>query len=290
MSFARRPRYEWRLRTRTLALGERTLLMGIVNVTPDSFSDGGQFLPVEKAVAHALAMLDAGADVLDFGGESTRPDATPITADEEQARVLPVLREVLRVRAEAVVSVDTYHAATALAAINAGAEIINDVSGLMWDAGMAAAVAEHRPGLVMMHTRGKPREWTSLPALVSGSVVPMVLNGLRGSMAVAEAAGVDRASVLLDPGFGFGKRGAENMELHAGLAALQELGRPLLVGTSRKRFLTAPLGSPTDTDRQHATTASNTAAILAGAHLLRVHDVVAARAAAAVADGILLSR
>jgi dihydropteroate synthase len=275
------------LKTRTLPLGERTLLMGIVNITPDSFSDGGQFLSPSAAVTHALRLLDEGADVLDLGAESTRPGSTPISPEEEQRRLLPVLKELLRLRPGTIVSVDTYHAATAEAAIAGGAEIVNDVSGLLWDDGMAAVLARHKPGVILMHTRGRPAEWPTQSRLAADEVLPCVREGLARTLALARSAGIAAETVVLDPGFGFGKLGAENFALLNGLAELHALGRPLLAGVSRKRFLTAHQAQPTEQERRDATSAANVAAILAGAHMLRVHDLPAARLSGRIADAIL---
>jgi dihydropteroate synthase len=294
-----RPRFDWRLRTRTLPLGDRTLLMAILNLTPDSFSGDGllssppgafRHAGTKLAVAAAVEALDAGADILDLGAESTRPNATPLTADEEQSRLLPVLEALLHQRPNAVVSVDTYHAATARAAAHLGAEIINDVSGLAWDPELASTVAATGCGLVLMHTRGRPTQWSQQPALPRDEVLSTVFSGLCEGLATAEAAGIATQRIVLDPGFGFGKQGAENMALLAGLGRLRELGRPLLIGLSRKRFLAQTLqsaGLKAGADRRTATVAANTAAILAGAHILRVHDVPAAREAAAIADALL---
>jgi dihydropteroate synthase len=288
MGFAVRPTFEWQLRTRTLALGKRTLVMAIVNLTPDSFSgDGVGGLTTEATVQFAVGRLDGGADILDLGAESTRPDAAPLSADEEQQRLLPVLEAVLRERPLAVVSVDTYHASTALAAAQAGAEIINDVSGLLWDVDMAATVAETRVGLILMHTRGRPTEWRFQAAIPPQDVVPMVLDGLRERLAVARAAGVAEDRIVLDPGFGFGKRGAENFALLAGLERLGELGLPLLAGLSMKGFLGAVVAPLNAVSRVNATMAANVAAILGGAHIVRVHDLQEAREAAAVADAVV---
>jgi dihydropteroate synthase len=287
MTFSSRARFQWQLRTRTLALGERTLLMAIVNLTPDSFSgDGLAGSSLDEAVRAALERLDGGADILDLGAESTRPGAGPLSADAEQARLLPVLEAVLHQRPSAVISVDTYHAATARAAVSAGAEIINDVSGLLWDEAMAATVAESRAGLVLMHTRGKPTEWATQPPLTTDEVVPLVLDGLRERLAAAFAAGISANSIVLDPGFGFGKRGAQNFALLAGFSRLNELWMPLLAGLSRKGFLGA-VAEVHAASRLNATTAANVAAILAGAHIVRIHDLQEAREAAAVADAIL---
>ena len=260
-------------------------------VTPDSFSDGGQFLQVEAAVQHAHHLLDAGAAILDLGAESTRPNATAISAEEEQGRLLPVLEAIRKARPEAILSVDTYHASTASAALAAGAEIINDVSGLTWDPRMAGALAaaDPPPGLVLMHTRGMPSEWKRLPRLHPNVVAPLVREELRTRLQAAVTAGIPLDRIVLDPGFGFGKLGPENYPLLARLDALRTLGRPILVGLSRKGFLAHASPSTAAATRLHATVAANTAALLAGAHVLRVHDVAAAVEAAAVADAILAS-
>jgi len=294
MPIAVRPHFDWRLRTCSLALGPRTLVMGILNATPDSFSDGGRFLDPRAALAHALQMLDEGADILDLGGESTRPNSTPVTPQEEQARVLPILRDLLAARPDAILSIDTYHAETARLAIDCGAEIVNDVSGLLWDEQMAATCASLNCGTILMHTRGRPHEWRSLPALAPAEVLPLVLRELEARAQAARAAGIARESIVLDPGYGFGKAFDENFPLLAHLDALHTLGFPLLAGLSRKGFLRRTLTSQ-EQDASHldsemwvsVTTAANTAAILAGAHMIRVHDVRPARAAAAIADRIL---
>ncbi len=296
MPFARRPSFLWQLRTRQLALGGRTILMGIVNVTPDSFSDGGRFfLRIDDpapAIAHAEQLLRDGADLLDLGAESTRPGATPLSAAAEQHRLLPVLEALRRDHPGTVLSVDTYHATTASLALTAGADIINDVSGLTWDPAMPstlAAAAPH-PGLILMHTRGRPGDWQSLPALKPEAVLSLVLRELEERLAAAGAHGIPPASIVLDPGFGFGKRGTENLPLLAGLDRLHVLGRPLLIGLSRKGFLQQSAhgaNAAASPERLHATLAAQTAAILAGAHILRVHDVAAAREAAAIADATL---
>jgi len=300
-----RPHFEWQLRTRKLALGERTLLMAIVNLTPDSFSGDGLFgadgtvglrspaAVIKMAVATAIQAVDAGADIVDLGAESTRPNATPITSEQEQERLLPVLEQLLRERPHAVVSVDTYHADTARAAGRAGAEIINDVSGLTWDPSMAKAVSQSGCGLVLMHARGRSGEWQTQAGLDGDAVMPVVFAGLCEQLAQAEAAGIRTERIVADPGFGFGKRGAENFALLARLGRLRELGRPLLVGLSRKGFLgdaVKPLQrekvDPGEA-RRIATTAANVTAILAGAHVLRVHELQVAQEAAVIADAVL---
>jgi dihydropteroate synthase len=293
MALVPRTRFEWLLRTRTLALGGQTKIMGILNVTPDSFSDGGRFASRDAALGRAMAMLDEGAHIVDVGGESTRPGATQLPASEEQARVLQVIEAVLKERPETVISIDTFHAETARAAVQAGAEIVNDVSGFTWDDAMAAACAELACGVVLMHTRGRPGEWKTLPAIPPLARMPVVLTGLRDSILTARRAGVASDRIVLDPGFGFGKMGDENYTLLALLHQMHQFGLPVLSGSSRKGFLGRTLApfyggesAPVDS-RVHATTAANVASVLAGAHILRVHDVRAAAEAAAVADAIL---
>ncbi len=292
MIVAARPRFRWSLRTRSLLLGERTLVAGVVNVTPDSFSDGGKFLITERAVEQALRLLEEGADILDLGGESTRPGKhAPVSAQEELDRVLPVLSAILDERPDSVISIDTYKAETAQAAVAAGAEIVNDVSGFLWDEMMAVTCADLRCGVVLTHTRGRSDEWRSLPPLALGEVVPLVLRGLGERADVALAAGVQVGCIVLDPGFGFGKSLKENYPLLADFDALRALGYPLLAGPSRKAFLGRTLAhiyghdAPPE-ERSNATLAAITAAVLAGAHLVRVHDVKAAREVVAIADAI----
>jgi len=303
MPFAPRPYFDWHLRTRTLPLGQRTILMGILNVTPDSFSDGGHFYSPEdasvRAVAHAFQMLDEGAHILDIGGESTRPNATPLTAEEEQSRILPVIESILRQRPDAVLSIDTFHASTAQFGVEAGVEIVNDVSGHLWDQSMSTTCAALGCGAVLMHTRGRPQEWPTLPPLAPDEVLPLVLAELAERLESALTAGISRHKIVLDPGLGFGKRLDENYSLLAHLEQLRHFNLPILVGASRKGFLGNTLAQssartaaehqtqPIIDARVHATTAANVAAILAGAHILRVHDVRPAIEAAAIADRIL---
>ncbi len=276
-----------------MTLGAQTKIMGILNVTPDSFSDGGQFASRDAAVRRALTMLDEGAHLIDVGGESTRPDAEPLTPKEEQARVLPVIEEVLMERPGTVISVDTFHATTAKIAVEAGAEIVNDVSGFTWDEEMAAVCAESQCGVVLMHTRGHPREWKTLPPIPPLAIMPIVLTGLRDSILAARKAGVRSDRIVLDPGLGFGKSGDENYTILALLHQVHQFGLPVLTGSSRKGFLGRTLaslygGEPAPVScRVNATNAANVAAILAGAHIVRVHEVGAAAEAAAIADAIL---
>ncbi|HEY5056560.1 MAG TPA: dihydropteroate synthase [Acidobacteriaceae bacterium] len=293
----------------------RTVVMGILNVTPDSFSDGGRFFAQDKAADHALRMLDEGADLIDIGGESTRPGSTAISPPEEQARVLPVVRQVLAARSGAILSIDTYHAETARMAVEEGVEIVNDVSGHLWDPEMAATCSALGCGNVLMHTRGRPSEWRTQPRLAADEVLPLVLRGLRARADAALAAGIARETIVLDPGFGFGKIMDENLPLLASFAELCSLGFPLLAGLSRKSFLArlrerthpslvipqrstlaadaeesaslpvAQIGSEIGPDL--ATSAANMAALLAGAHILRVHEVGPARQVAGIADRLL---
>jgi len=286
-----RPLFEWKLRSRSLKLGERTLVMGVVNVTPDSFSDGGQFFDAHRAIAHAIKLLSDGSDIIDLGGESTRPGEKDfVSADEEKRRVMPVIEGILRQAPDAVISIDTYKADAATAALAAGAEIVNDVSGFTWDKNMLPILASNPCGCVLMHTRGRPQEWRSQPALDPAKVVTLVLEELRSLSDRAVLAGVQRERIVLDPGFGFGKRGDENFSLLAGLAELHQLGFPLLSGTSRKSFITRTAmvsAGDSGSARFAGTMATVTASILQGAHLVRVHDVRETIEAARVADSIV---
>jgi len=299
--------FQWKVGTRTLELGRRTLIMGVVNVTPDSFSDGGQYIDAESAVARAEQLLTDGATIIDVGGESTRPGAgvvaagetvknprregTPVSEEEEKKRVLPVIRDLKRRRPDAIVSVDTYKASVARAAVQEGAEIVNDVSGFRWDPKMAKTLAELKVGAVLMHTRGRPEEWRSLPPI--GDPVLLVKRELRQWAEAATLAGIKRHHLVLDPGFGFGKSFEENYPLLARFVELQQLGYPLLAGTSRKSFLGRTLArdghdAPVE-QRLYGTLASETALILKGAHIIRTHDVQCAVEAARIADAIVAS-
>jgi dihydropteroate synthase len=297
MLFVPRARCEWKLRTRSLPLGERTQLMGVLNTTPDSFSDGGAFHSPAAAIEHGLQMLEEGADIVDIGGESTRPGKhKPVTVREELDRVLPVLKGILRHQPDAILSIDTYKSQTAKAALEAGVEIVNDVSGFFWDEAMAQVCVEARCGVVLMHTRGRPEEWHALPPLEPNQVIPHVRQALHQRLEKALKAGIKQEQIVLDPGFGFGVIADENYSLLAGLDELASLGQPLLAGVSRKGFLGKTLsrlykGADVPVDRRgNASLAAVTATILAGAHLVRVHDVRPSREAAAIADAILASR
>src|SRR6185312_9326752 len=279
----------WKIRDREMPIGERTLIMGILNVTPDSFSDGGQFASLDAALAHAEQMISEGADIIDVGGESTRPGSAPVTAEEEIARVVPVIEALSR--SDTPISVDTTKSEVARAALDAGAAIVNDISALRFDFYIADAVARAGAGLVLMHSRGTPATMHRLPPVAD--IMHEVTHSLRASINMAERRGVKRESIVIDPGIGFGKTQEQNLEL---LAKLDQLiaafpDYPLLIGTSRKSFIGRLLADENDTpapaeDRLHGTMATITTAILHGAHIIRVHDVKAAAETIRVAEAI----
>ncbi|MGH9740692.1 MAG: dihydropteroate synthase [Candidatus Acidiferrales bacterium] len=280
----RRSKFKLRLPSGTLALGERTLVMGILNVTPDSFSDGGKFLDVSAAVERALEIERAGADTIDLGGESTRPGSEPISADEELRRVIPVL-EALRGRLTIPISIDTSKPEVAEAAAATGAEILNDVSALRAGPAMAEIARRRKLPLILMHMRGEPRTMQQKP--FARDVLRDVTSGLRKALGIARRAGVPKSQIVLDPGLGFGKSTAQNFELLARLRELARIGCPLLVGASRKGFVGRVLGGAAASDRVWGTAAAVSAAILAGAHIVRVHDVAEMAQVARIADAIL---
>ena len=275
---------------RKIPIGERTLVMGILNVTPDSFSDGNQFSSLDNAVAHAEQMIAEGADIIDVGGESTRPGAAVVSAEEELERIVPVIKELAK-RTSVPISIDTTKAVVAHAAINEGAAIVNDISALRFDYHIADAVAKAGAGLVLMHSRGTPVTMHRLPPVAD--IVEEVVNSLSSSITMAERRGVKRESIVLDPGIGFGKSQEQNLELIANLdqliAALPDF--PWLIGTSRKSFIGRALadenGNPaTVEERLYGTLATITAAVLRGAHIVRTHDVKASSEAIRVADAL----
>jgi dihydropteroate synthase len=273
-----------------MPIGERTLIMGILNVTPDSFSDGGQFVTVDQAVAHAERMVSEGVDIIDVGGESTRPGGEPISIEEEIGRVVPVI-EALSSRVNTPLSVDTTKSEVARAALDAGAAIVNDISALRFDFYVADAAARAGAGLVLMHSRGTPATMHRLPPVAD--IMEEVVSSLRASIHMAERRGVKRESIVIDPGIGFGKSQEQNLEL---LARLDELiatfpDYPLLIGTSRKSFIGRILADESGTpapagDRLYGTIATITAAVLKGAHIVRVHDVKAAAETIRVSESI----
>ena len=272
---------EWMLRTQRLPLRE-PLVMGILNVTPDSFSDGGAYPSPEAVLARAEEMVDEGADLLDVGGESTRPGAVAVSAEEEMTRVVPVIR-LLASRLSTPVSVDTRKASVARAALDAGAEVVNDISALR-DPGMASVVAEAGAGVVLMHMRGTPETMQLNPTYED--VVREVAAELGAAVERAAAAGVDPERMVVDPGIGFGKTAAHNLQLLSRLAELGEVGRPVLLGVSRKAFIGSLLGGAAPAERAVGTAAACVAGLLQGARIFRVHDVRVVREALTVAEAI----
>ena len=283
----RRKKFRLRLPSRTLVLGERTLVMGVLNVTPDSFSDGGLFYDASRAAEHALAMEHHGADIIDIGGESTRPASEGISAEEEIARVLPVL-EKLRGRLRIPISIDTRKSAVAEAAIAAGVEMLNDVTALRADPALATVARRRRVPLILTHMRGEPRTMQKLP--FARNVLRDVTSGLREAVARARKVGLPKSQLILDPGIGFGKSYEQNCELLARLPELARLGFPILIGTSRKSFIGHLLGGAPADARLWGTAATVAASILAGAHIVRVHDVAEMVQVVRVTDAILATR
>ena len=276
---------EWKLARRSLRYGERTLVMGVLNVTPDSFSDGGKFFSLDRAIAHAEQMIAEGADIIDVGGESTRPGSDVVSEDEELRRVIPVIEKLAGI-SSVPISIDTTKPAVARAALEAGVEIVNDISGLRFGPSIAEEAARANAGLLLMHSRGTPKDMQQRP--FAEDVFADVVQGLRKSLSIAEQRGVLRESIAIDPGIGFGKSIGQNLEiirkLHDLSAHFPDL--PIVIGTSRKSFLGKLLkGAPAD-ERLYGTIATVVASVLNGAHIVRVHDVKAAREAATVADAI----
>ncbi|MBN2685613.1 MAG: dihydropteroate synthase [Pontiellaceae bacterium] len=263
--------YSWNCRGREIALGGRSLVMGILNTTPDSFSDGGVYFDPGAAVAHALEMEAQGADLIDIGGESTRPGADPVSAEEEIRRTVPVI-EGIRAQSNVVLSIDTMKAEVAAAALAAGADIINDVSGFEADPQMVHTAAETQAGVVLMHMQGTPCTMQHAPAY--DDVVEEVGAYLAARAAWAEEQGVARERIVLDPGIGFGKTQEHNLELLRGLPKLAERGYPLLIGASRKRFIGAITGRTAPADRTAGSLGVAAWSVANGAHILRVHDVI----------------
>jgi dihydropteroate synthase len=264
-----RPGYTLELRGRSFVLGPRTRVMGVLNATPDSFSDGGRFGESDAAVSHGLGLFEAGADIVDVGGESTRPGGQAVPAELEIRRVVPVI-EGLRRRGDGFVSIDTSKAAVARAALDAGADMVNDVSGFRFDAALAGVVAERRVPAVLMHLRGDFAGMHAAPAY--RDVMGEIVTELRSCLALAARAGVPPERLVLDPGIGFAKDAGHSLEALRRLAELHDLGRPILVGPSRKSFIGRVLDAPVG-ERLFGTAAAVAACVLAGAHLVRVHDV-----------------
>jgi dihydropteroate synthase len=301
-----RPVFEWNVGVRTLLLGKRTLIMGVLNVTPDSFSDGGANFDRDRALAFAEQMLQDGADIIDVGGESTRPGAVvtaadpqeisgshsspktraPVSEQEELERVVPVIAALKSRRPDATISVDTYKAGVARAAVGAGAEIVNDISGFRWDPQMRKTLAQLKCGAVLMHMRGRPEQWRSLPPVAD--MVMLVKRELRDWADAAAMAGVKRERIVLDPGFGFGKNFQENYPLLKRFEEFHELRYPVLAGVSRKSFIGRAMArNGTDapvSERLIGTVATETALVLKGAQIIRTHEVRSCFDALRIAD------
>jgi dihydropteroate synthase len=272
-------------RAGTLTAGPGPVVVGILNVTPDSFSDGGDFFDPEAAAEHAAAMLDEGADMLDVGGESTRPGSDPVSQEEEIRRVVPVLKRILSVRPEAVISVDTYRSGTAKAALKAGASLVNDVTALRGDPGMVSLIEEAACPVILIHMQGEPKTMQKEPNYQD--VVGEVRDFLAERAEYAVAAGVRLENIIVDPGIGFGKNLEHNLALLRNLDALVDLGFPVLIGTSRKSFVERITGAQEARDRVFGTVATTVLAFEQGATFFRVHDVRANRQALAVAEAVL---
>jgi dihydropteroate synthase len=275
-----RKHYDWKVKSETLQLGERTLVMGILNVTPDSFSDGGKYHDPDRAYARAIELEDQGVDIIDIGGESTRPGAARISEAEEMRRLVPVLKR-LREKVSVPISVDTYKTNVAEKALDLGAAIINDPSGLTFDPGLAKIVAKYDAGLILNHMRGTPESWAKLPPLPD--VMGTITTEVQATIHRAMRSGVDKSRIVIDPGLGFGKRKEQNSEIIARVPQFASLGFPILMSPSRKSFL----ARATVEETMIASVAAVVACILGGAHIVRVHDAVEMKVASQVADAIL---
>ena len=279
-------RHIWRCRDHTFNLADHTLVMGILNVTPDSFSDGGEYAAVNAAVERALAMQEQGADIIDIGGESTRPGSEPVSAEQEIERVLPVLQS-LQGKLDIPISIDTYKSDVAAAAIRAGASLINDISACRFDDAMAGVAASTNAGLVLMHIKGEPKNMQQNPHYYD--VINEVISSLQESVTRVLAQGVTEAQIAIDPGIGFGKRLEHNFHILRELRTFEQLGRPILVGPSRKSFIGTVLNLPPD-QRLEGTIAAATAAIMNGANIVRVHDVQQIKRAVDIVDAIRVNK
>jgi dihydropteroate synthase len=277
--------YTIRCRKRTLTLGKRTLLMGVLNVTPDSFSDGGLFFDKEKAISHGLRLVEEGADIIDIGGESTKPGSKPLELEEELRRVIPVIKSI-SAEVDVPISIDTYKSTVAQKAIEAGAEIINDISGLNFDPSLAKVASKEDTPLVLMHIRGTPE--TMQKNVHYDSLFSEILQYLKDSIQRAESAGLDPRQIIVDPGIGFGKTVEDNLLIIKNLNEFRILGKPILLGTSRKSFIGKILNAEVG-ERLEGTLSSITVGVLNGANIIRCHDALQAKRAIAVADAIRLA-
>lgn len=275
--------YQWKLKRRELNLGERTFLMGVLNVTPDSFSDGGQYTDPDRAFARAVELEEQGADILDIGAESTKPGSQRIGEAEELRRLIPVLKR-LKGRLSIPISVDTYKSGVADKALEHGAEIINDPTGLLLDLQLPKVVTKYDAGLIVNHMRGNPETWAKLPPIKD--LMRTIYIDMDAALNRARLGGVTRQQIVIDPGLGFGKRREQNSEIIARLGELRDFNLPIAIGPSRKSFLR----KETELETEFATAAAVTASILSGAHVVRVHDVKAMKVVAEIADAIREAR
>lgn len=276
-------RYVWKVKDKEIELGQKTLIMGVVNVTPDSFSDGGLYIDKEKAFKHAIDLYENGADIIDIGGESTRPFAEPVSVEEEISRVVPVIEMIKNHNREILISVDTYKSETAKRALEAGADIVNDISGLNFDENMSKVVANSKAGLIVMHTRGKPQDMQKNTEYED--FMGEVIENLSNSINKAINAGIERERIAIDPGIGFGKNFEHNLFILKKLKEFSIFGLPILIGTSRKSFLGKITGKEAS-ERDDETMVSVGIAIINGAHIVRVHEVKRMKDAVKVADAI----
>jgi dihydropteroate synthase len=282
LAVCERKLYTVKLRGKALELGRRTLIMGVLNITPDSFSDGGRFADYERALARAFELISAGADILDVGGESTRPGSAPVPGPVELERVIPIIRAV-RESSDIPISIDTNKSEVALQSLAAGADIINDVSSLRFDPGMARAAAASGAPLILMHMLGAPRTMQINP--VYESVISEIIAFLEQRMKFAVKNGIERSQIIVDPGIGFGKTVTHNLNIIRDLDSFSCMDRPIMLGASRKRFIGKILGRPED-ERELGTAVVNAFGIAAGAHILRVHDVAFHREAVGLAEAV----
>ena len=276
------PDLKLELCNQSLSLGERTHIMGVLNVTPDSFSDGGQYLDSRKAIKRAREMAEEGADIIDVGGESSRPGSVPVGLDEELKRVMPVIEEVAK-KTDIPISIDTYKSEVARRALDGGAEIVNDISSLNFDPGMADLIAQRRVPVILMHMRGTPKDMQN--DLHYDSLIPEILAYLRQSIDRAEATGVNPRKIVIDPGIGFGKSAEDNLRIIRNLSEFKILGKPILLGASRKSFIGKILNNEVG-DRLEGSIASVVAGIINGANIVRVHDVKETKRAVLIIDAI----
>lgn len=267
----------------TFDLSQKTLIMGVLNVTPDSFSDGGLYLDKEIAVEHALKLIEDGADIIDIGGESSRPGSLPVSTEEEIRRTIPVINELAK-RTRAPISIDTYKAEVARQALDSGASIVNDISGLRFDAGMAAVVAQNNVPIMLMHIKGSPNNMQSSPSYEA--LIPEIIDYLRESINICRESGIPEQNIIIDPGIGFGKTLEHNLKIIANLKEFSLLGKPIAIGVSRKSFIGKILGDLPPSQRLEGTASAVAISVCNGANIVRVHDVAQMSKVVKIADAI----